>query len=112
MRLGCAGARVRGCGPGVIGHRGSLRPRQRLYGAAIGTGMLTEGHMLAAGAGAKDMSLARQQVLKASGAEGPAVTGVLHWQAGQISQPLKAFDAATAHTSAGARQAIWPDTVP
>lgn len=63
-----------------------------LYGASIGTGMLTEGHMLAAGAGAREMTLSRQQVLKASGAEGPGVMGVLHWQAGQISQPLKALD--------------------
>src|SRR5207247_211885 len=41
-----------------------------LYGAAIGVGMLAEGHMLEAGGGAREMTLARDQVLKASGAEG------------------------------------------
>ncbi|MEU2453860.1 DUF6245 family protein [Streptomyces sp. NPDC012765] len=60
-----------------------------LYGAAIGTGMLTEGHMLEAGAGARELGLAREQVLKASGADGVGVMGVLHWQAGQVRQPLK-----------------------
>ncbi|MFG3229392.1 DUF6245 family protein [Kitasatospora sp. NPDC048194] len=64
-----------------------------LYGAAIGTGMLTEGHMLAQGAGAEEMSLARRQVLQASGAEGPGVIGVLHWQAGHVSHLLKGLDA-------------------
>ncbi|UQI49819.1 hypothetical protein M1P56_35610 (plasmid) [Streptomyces sp. HU2014] len=61
-----------------------------LYGASIGTGMLTEGYMLDAGAGAKEMSLAREQVLKASGADGPGVIGVLHWQTGHVAQFLKA----------------------
>ncbi|MDH6711332.1 hypothetical protein P3T27_008090 [Kitasatospora sp. MAA19] len=64
-----------------------------LYGAAIGTGMLTEGHMLAQGGGAEEMSLARRQVLQASGAEGPGVMGVLHWQTGHVSHLLKALDA-------------------
>ncbi|MEV5598934.1 DUF6245 family protein [Streptomyces sp. NPDC052496] len=63
-----------------------------LYGAATGAGMLAEGHMLAAGAGGKEMSLARQQILKASGAEGPGVLGVLHWQTGHVSQLLKGLD--------------------
>ncbi|MFG2408805.1 DUF6245 family protein [Streptomyces brevispora] len=55
-----------------------------LYGAAIGTGMLTEGYMLEAGAGAREMALARQQVIRASGADGLGVVGALHWQAGHI----------------------------
>lgn len=63
-----------------------------LYGAAVGTGMLTEGNMLALGAGGQEMSLARQQVLKASGADGPGVMGVLHWQTGQVAQLLKRMD--------------------
>ncbi|MFH8294941.1 DUF6245 family protein [Streptomyces sp. NPDC018059] len=63
-----------------------------LYGASIGAGMLAEGHMLAKGAGGQEMSLARQQVIKASGAEGPGVVGALHWQTGQVSQFLKAMD--------------------
>lgn len=60
-----------------------------LYGAAIGTGMLTEGHMLEAGAGARELGLAREQVLKASGADAIGVIGVLHWQSGQVRQTLK-----------------------
>jgi hypothetical protein len=63
-----------------------------LYGASVGTGMLSEGHMLAQGAGAPEMSLARQQVIKASGADGPGVMGAMHWQAGQVAQQLKALD--------------------
>ncbi|MFI7154409.1 hypothetical protein ACIBO2_56660 [Nonomuraea sp. NPDC050022] len=38
------------------------------------------------------MALARGQVLKASGAAGPGVTGMLHWQACQIAEPLKAWN--------------------
>ena len=64
-----------------------------LYGASIGTGMLTEGHMLARGAGGQELGLARQQVIKASGADGPGVLGALHWQAGQVSHVLKGLDA-------------------
>ncbi|MER6253539.1 DUF6245 family protein [Streptomyces sp. NPDC001584] len=60
-----------------------------LYGASIGTGMLTEGHMLEAGGGARELGIAREQVLKASGADGIGVMGVLHWQAGQVRQTLK-----------------------
>jgi hypothetical protein len=41
-----------------------------LYGASIGAGMLAEGHMLERGAGAREMTLARNQVLKASGRTG------------------------------------------
>ncbi|MEE1764356.1 DUF6245 family protein [Streptomyces sp. SP18BB07] len=63
-----------------------------LYGASIGAGMLAEGHMLARGAGGKELGLARQQVLKASGADGPGVVGALHWQTGQVSQLLKGMD--------------------
>ncbi|MEV7681498.1 DUF6245 family protein [Streptomyces sp. NPDC088341] len=63
-----------------------------LYGASIGAGMLAEGHMLAKGAGAQEMTLARQQVIKASGAEGPGVVGALHWQTGHVSQFLKGMD--------------------
>lgn len=37
------------------------------------------------------MTLARSQVLKASGVVGPGVTGVLHWQAGQVAEPLRAW---------------------
>lgn len=62
-----------------------------LYGASIGVGMLAEGHMLAQGGGAREMSLARNQVIRASGADGPGVTGMLHWQASQIAEPLKAW---------------------
>jgi hypothetical protein len=64
-----------------------------LYGAAIAAGMLAEGHMLAAGAGHEEMSLARAQVLKAGGggAHPNAAVGMLHWQAGQIAQPLRAL---------------------
>jgi hypothetical protein len=62
-----------------------------LYGASIGAGMLAEGHMLEQGAGAREMTLARNQVLKASGATGPGVTGMLHWQAGQVAEPLRAW---------------------
>ncbi|MFI0425120.1 DUF6245 family protein [Spongiactinospora sp. 9N601] len=64
-----------------------------LYGAAIGAGMLTEGHMLERGGGAREMTLARNQVINASGASGPGVTGMLHWQAGQIAEPLRAWAA-------------------
>ncbi|WP_105974698.1 DUF6245 family protein [Streptomyces geranii] len=63
-----------------------------LYGASIGAGMLAEGHMLAQGAGGKELGLARQQVIKASGADGPGVMGALHWQTGQVSQLLKEMD--------------------
>jgi hypothetical protein len=63
-----------------------------LYGASIGAGMLAEGHMFAQGAGGKELSLARQQVIKASGADGPGVMGALHWQTGHVSQLLKAMD--------------------
>nr|CAI60002.1 putative citrate lyase beta chain [Streptomyces tenjimariensis] len=63
-----------------------------LYGASVGAGMLAEGHMLARGAGAREMALARQQVIKASGADGPGVIGALHWQAGQVSHVLKGLD--------------------
>lgn len=63
-----------------------------LYGASIGAGMLAEGHMLAQGAGGEELGLARQQVIKASGADGPGVMGALHWQTGQVSQLLKGMD--------------------
>ncbi|TLQ38977.1 DUF6245 family protein [Streptomyces marianii] len=63
-----------------------------LYGASIGVGMLAEGHMLAKGAGTQEMTLARQQVIKASGAVGPGVLGVLHWQTGHVSHLLKGMD--------------------
>lgn len=64
-----------------------------LYGAAVGTGMVTEGNMLAAGAGAQEMSIAREQMLKASGADdGPGVIGVMHWQAGHVWNFLKTMD--------------------
>jgi hypothetical protein len=64
-----------------------------LYGAATAAGMLAEGHMLAAGAGSEEMTLARAQVLKAGGggAHPNAAVGMLHWQAGQIAQPLRAL---------------------
>jgi hypothetical protein len=64
-----------------------------LYGASIGAGMLAEGHMLAGGAGAREMTLAREQVLKACGADGPGVMGMLHWQTGQVSHLLSGLDA-------------------
>lgn len=41
------------------------------FGRELGAGMLAEEHMLAQGAGAKELSLARHQVIKASGAEAP-----------------------------------------
>ncbi|WP_331746290.1 hypothetical protein OG936_39755 (plasmid) [Streptomyces sp. NBC_00846] len=63
-----------------------------LYGASIGVGMLAEGHMLVRGAGAQEMMLARQQVIRASGADGPGVIGALHWQTGQVSHVLKGLD--------------------
>lgn len=63
-----------------------------LYGASIGAGMLAEGHMLDQGAGSQEMSLARQQVLKASGADGPGVMGALHWQTGHVAHLLKGMD--------------------
>jgi len=62
-----------------------------LYGAAIGAGMLAEGHMLEAGAGTEQLTLARSQVLKASGASGPGVAGMLHWQSAQIAGPLRGW---------------------
>jgi hypothetical protein len=52
-----------------------------LYGAAIGCGMLTEGHMLEHATNpAERLSLARAQALKASGAEGAGFAGAMHWQ--------------------------------
>ncbi|MGW0604135.1 DUF6245 family protein [Streptomyces sp. NPDC002640] len=63
-----------------------------LYGASIGTGMVTEGRMLEGGAGGRELGLAREQVLKASGADGVGVMGVLHWQAGQVRQLLNAMN--------------------
>ncbi len=63
-----------------------------LYGAAIGLGMLAEGHMLELGGGGGDaLALAREQVLKASGAEGPGVMGMMHWQAAQVAGPLRGW---------------------
>lgn len=62
-----------------------------LYGAAIGLGMLAEGHMLEVGAGGDALVLAREQVLKASGAEGPGVMGMMHWQAAQVAGPLRGW---------------------
>lgn len=62
-----------------------------LYGASIGVGMLAEGHMLTAGAGGEELTLARKQVLRASGAEGPGVMGMMHWQAAQIAGPLRGW---------------------
>ncbi|MFJ4713872.1 DUF6245 family protein [Streptomyces sp. NPDC088785] len=55
-----------------------------LYGASIGTGMVTEGNMLEAGAGTEEMALAREQVFKASGADWTGVMGLLHWQTGHV----------------------------
>jgi hypothetical protein len=63
-----------------------------LYGAAIGCGMLAEGHMLEHGTNpAERLSLARAQALKASGAEGPGFVGAMHWQAAHIAGPLRAL---------------------
>ncbi|MGH7759545.1 MAG: DUF6245 family protein, partial [Candidatus Dormibacteria bacterium] len=62
-----------------------------LFGAAIGIGMLAEGHMLEAGGGSEELTLAREQVLKASGATGPGVIGIMHWQAGQIAGPWRGW---------------------
>lgn len=45
--------------------------------------------MLGQGAGGREMPLARQQVIKASGADGPRMMGALHWQAGHVSHLLK-----------------------
>jgi hypothetical protein len=56
-----------------------------LYGAAVSLGMLAEGHMMGAGAGGRELGLVRAQVLKASGAEGPGVMGVMQWQAAQLA---------------------------
>ena len=33
-----------------------------------------------------------EQVLKASGAKGPGVMGMMHWQAAQIATPLRAWN--------------------
>lgn len=63
-----------------------------LYGASIGTGMVTEGRMLEGGADGRELGLAREQVFKASGADGVGIMGVLHWQAGQVRQPLKTMN--------------------
>jgi hypothetical protein len=84
-----------------------------LYGAAIAVGMLAEGHMLEAGAGAREMTLARDQVLKASGAEGPGVLGVMHWQAAQIATPLRAWarDGELGPMGGAARAAAWALTL-
>ncbi|MYT74240.1 MULTISPECIES: DUF6245 family protein [unclassified Streptomyces] len=60
-----------------------------LYGASIGTGMVTEGNMLEAGAGSEEMALAREQVFKASGADWTGVIGLLHWQTGHVWNALK-----------------------
>ncbi|WP_353945123.1 DUF6245 family protein [Streptomyces sp. HUAS MG91] len=60
-----------------------------LYGASIGTGMVTEGNMLEAGAGSGEMALAREQVFKASGADWTGVMGLLHWQTGHVWSVLK-----------------------
>jgi hypothetical protein len=54
--------------------------------------MLAEGHMLEAGGSARDIALARQQVVKASGATGPGVMGIMHWQAAQIAGPWRAWN--------------------
>ncbi|MFJ9565999.1 hypothetical protein ACIRQQ_38940 [Streptomyces fuscichromogenes] len=48
--------------------------------------------MLERGAGSRELSLARQQVLKASGADGPGVMGALHWQTGHVQHLLKGLD--------------------
>lgn len=47
--------------------------------------------MVAAGAGGEELTLARKQVLRASGAEGPGVMGMMHWQAAQIAGPLRGW---------------------
>lgn len=60
-----------------------------LYGASIGTGMVTEGNMLEAGAGPEEMALAREQVFKASGADWTGAMGLLHWQTGHVWNFLK-----------------------
>ncbi|MEU6846884.1 DUF6245 family protein [Streptomyces sp. NPDC046716] len=60
-----------------------------LYGASIGTGMVTEGNMLAAGAGPQEMALAREQVFKTPGADWTGVMGLLHWQTGHVWNVLK-----------------------
>ncbi|MGH7748461.1 MAG: hypothetical protein ACREQ5_27440, partial [Candidatus Dormibacteria bacterium] len=39
----------------------------------------------------EELTLARGQVLKASGATGPGVMGTMHWQAGQIAGPLRGW---------------------
>lgn len=62
-----------------------------LYGAAIGAAMLAEGRMLSIGAGGDALALARNQVVKASGAEGPRVMGMMHWQAAQVAGPLRGW---------------------
>jgi hypothetical protein len=63
-----------------------------LYGAAIGCGMLAEGHMLEHATNpAQRLSLARAQALKASGAEGPGFAGAMRWQAAHIAGPLRAL---------------------
>lgn len=64
-----------------------------LYGAAIGVGMLAEGHMLAECDGtteqAEQLGLARNQALQASGATGPGVIGMMHWQAAHVGGLLR-----------------------
>ncbi|MEO8968822.1 MAG: DUF6245 family protein [Solirubrobacteraceae bacterium] len=63
-----------------------------LYGAAIGMGMISEGRMQEQrGPNSADLSLARSQALKASGAEGPGFVGAMHWQAAHIAGPLRAL---------------------
>ncbi|MEV8634308.1 DUF6245 family protein [Streptosporangium sp. NPDC051023] len=62
-----------------------------LYGAAISTGLLAEGYMLADGGTDAQLTTAREQVLKAAGATGPGVMGVMHWQAVQIAGPLRGW---------------------
>lgn len=62
-----------------------------LYGAAIGLAMLAEGHMLDRGGTGDALVLAREQVLKSSGAQGPAVMGMMHWQAAQVAGPLRGW---------------------
>jgi hypothetical protein len=63
-----------------------------LYEASIGTGMVTEGRMFEGGAGGRELSLACEQVLKATGADGVGITGVLQWHAGHVRQPLKTMN--------------------
>ncbi|QXJ25900.1 hypothetical protein AGRA3207_007469 [Actinomadura graeca] len=62
-----------------------------LYGAAIGAGMMAEGRMIEIEGNDRALPLGRQQVLKASGATGPGVTGMLHWQASQVGGPLRGW---------------------